>query len=161
MTHLRGMNSYRDHLETTKAASVGQLLMQCARLWNEQGLAQAEAQSGIAVRMSHTQLFPHISLEGSRPTEIAEKAGISKQAVGKLLKDMESLGLVEHFGDPEDKRALLYRWSEQGRQGLLVGLSVLKAQEQALAVELGAERMAQLQDTLLQLRGLLLKMRVV
>jgi hypothetical protein len=42
-----------------------------------------------------------------------------------------------------------------------VGLSVLKAQEQALAVELGAERMAQLQDTLLQLRGLLLKMRVV
>jgi DNA-binding MarR family transcriptional regulator len=142
---------YRRALDEAKRASVGQLLFKCARLWNEEALGRVRAASGHDLRPSHTALFPHIALEGTRLTDLAERLGVTKQAVGQLVAELEGLGVLERVPDPRDGRAKLVRFSRRGRQGLLDGLGVLGAIEGELADALGARSMRVLHGLLARL----------
>ncbi len=132
---------YAARLESAKQASLGQLLFKCARLFNEQALELANQRSGTQVRVAHTALFPHIDLDGTRLTTLAERVGVSKQAVSQLVDELEGFGAVERVPDPSDGRARLVRFTEQGRQGLLVGLEVLDELSGDLGKRLGNEQM--------------------
>lgn len=137
--------------EALKRASVSQLLMRCARRVNEEGISRVREASGQEVRVAHTRLFPHIDFEGVRPTELAERAGVSKQAVGQLLRDMEEMGMVRRDRDPSDGRAVIVRYTARGLEALRHGMGVLAGLEQELALRLGEDRMARLREDLLAL----------
>jgi DNA-binding MarR family transcriptional regulator len=132
-----------DHaaIEAAKAQSTAQLLFRCARLLNEQSLALLRARTGQDVRPAHATLFPHIDLEGTRLTELARRVGVSKQAVGQLVDDLERMGAVERIPDPADGRARLVRFARgpDGEHAILAGLRVLGEVEARLAAELGEE----------------------
>jgi DNA-binding MarR family transcriptional regulator len=146
----------RDALEATKRASVGHLLFRCARLLNERALARVRARTGKPIRAAHTSLFPHIDLQGTRLTEIARRMGVSKQAVGQLVAELEEMGGVERIPDPEDGRAKLIRFTRaRGRSSLLEGLELLAEVEAELEAELGTRTMTDLRRTLLRLLSLL------
>ncbi|MBX3248928.1 MAG: MarR family transcriptional regulator [Myxococcales bacterium] len=140
---------YEATLEHAKRASTAQLLFRCARLLNEHALATAPAPAhGPRPRAAHTSLFPHIDLEGTRLTELARRVGVSKQAVGQLVDELEAMGVVERTPDPADGRAKLVRFTTRGRQGLLDGLRHLGAIEAQLAEAIGPARMSALHDAL-------------
>ena len=142
--------------ERAKRASTGQLLMRCARLFNERALARVRERFGVPIRASHTTLFPHIDLEGTRLTELARRVGVSKQAVGQLVAELESFGVFERIPDPEDRRAKLVRFAQQeGKPFLSEGLAVLGEIEQQVEQQLGTRRMRSLHNTLLALTDLL------
>ena len=142
--------------DAAKRASVGQLLMKCGRLFNEQALAKVREETGEdTLRTSHTALFPHIDFEGTRQTVLAAKLGISKQAVGQLVAELEGIGMLERIPDPSDGRAKLIRFSNRGRFGLMQGMKVLAAVEAELEEELGSETMAALHDGLTALHEIL------
>jgi len=144
-------------IEAAKAASAAQLLFRCARLLDAHALARLREETGRAVRPAHTRLFPHIDLAGTRPTEIAGRMGISKQAVGVLVADLEAMGVVERVPDPSDRRARLVRFvsGPDGGHVLLDGLRMLAGIEAELAEELGAERWSALHRLLTDLLPLL------
>src|SRR5437667_167757 len=73
-------------LQSRKQASVGQLLFKAARLFNERAMARVQKKVPQA-KLVHTTLLPHIDLDGTRQTEIARRAGITKQAVGQLVDE--------------------------------------------------------------------------
>lgn len=133
-----------DELEAKKRASVGQLLFQAARLFNEQALARVRAAGAPNVGVAHTRLLPFIDFVGVRPTELARRAGISKQAVGQLVDDLVQAGVVARERDPDDRRATRVRFTERGREALLHGLSLLAALEDELAAEVGRDRIDRL-----------------
>ncbi|TXT40737.1 MAG: transcriptional regulatory protein [Comamonadaceae bacterium] len=54
---------------------------------------------------SHIHITRHLALEGSRLTELASRANVSKQAMGKLVDQCEAWGLVQRQDDPRDARA--------------------------------------------------------
>ncbi|MFT4978398.1 MAG: DNA-binding MarR family transcriptional regulator [Myxococcota bacterium] len=141
-------SDFEQTLAATKRANLGHLLMRTARLFSDAGLARVNAAQDSALRPAHMQLFPHIDLLGTRQTTIAEKLGISKQAVGKLVADLESLGEVELVPDPTDRRARLVRFTEQGRRHILHGLSVLAQLEGELEDAISAERLDRLKEDL-------------
>ena len=143
------------HLEAAKAGSWAQLLFQCARLINERALAQVQRRMGLAIRPSHTSLFPYIELEGTRPSVLAQKLGISKQAVGQMVEALCEMGIVERVPDPGDARAQLVRFSRKGRKGLLQGLALLSDLESELAATVGAADIQHLHATLLRLASAL------
>jgi DNA-binding MarR family transcriptional regulator len=61
----------------------------------------ARAQVGAA----HVHITRHLGLNGSRLTELALQAGMSKQAMGDLVTQCEAWGLVRREPDPHDARA--------------------------------------------------------
>jgi len=139
-----------DEVEAAKAASTGQLLFRCARLLNDLGLARVRAATGVAIRPAHAALFPHIDLDGTRITEIARRAGVSKQAVGPVIAELVEWGMMERVPDPADGRAHLIRYAvgDDGEHSIVLGLRVLGTLEGELGVETGPGRWAALHDAL-------------
>ncbi len=126
--------------------STFELLFRAARLVNEAAIARVQAAGGT-LRAAHTQLFPHITRDGVRLTAIAEKLGVTKQAIGPLIDDLEREGVVERVDDPDDARAKRIRWTAAGERALVHGLGLLAALERELAATVGAERLAELATT--------------
>src|SRR5690606_35332172 len=127
--------------------SVAQLLFKCARLLNERALARVEQpEDAPRIRPAHTSVFPHVDHAGTRLTELARRMGISKQAVGQLVDELEQMGAVERIPDPSEGRATLIRFSTKPGSSLLDGLAHLQKLERELGETFGAERMAALHD---------------
>ncbi len=88
------------------------------------------ALSNLAARgsltASHIHITRHLTLEGSRLTELAQRAGVSKQAMGKLVDQCEAWALVQREHDPQDARARRVIFTA-------TGLAWLQAFEEAVA----------------------------
>jgi len=141
--------AYRSRLEAAKRASVGQLLFKAARLMDEQALSRIRISTKQArIRRAHTAILPHLDLEGTRLTTLAERLGVSKQAAGQLVEELEQMGMLERLADPQDGRAKLICFSARGRKGLLHGLAVLRDLEDELAQCIGRARMSSLRESL-------------
>ena len=67
------------------------------------------ALSNLAARgslsASHVHITRHLALDGLRLTDLAQRAHLTKQAMGKLVEQCEAWGLVERLADPRDARA--------------------------------------------------------
>lgn len=101
------------------------------------------ALSNLAARgslsASHVHLTRHLALEGSRLTELARRAGMSKQAMGKLVDQCEVWGLVTRQGDASDARARRITFTPVGLAWLQAfRRAVMQAQAEFRAV-LGAD----------------------
>lgn len=117
--------AYRDKLESEKAKRTVQLLFKAARLLNERAIERIRLRTGKPVRVAHTTVLPHVDLEGTRLTEIARRLGVSKQAAGQIVDELEAFGMLERVADPNDARAKLIRFSKKGQGAMLEGLQVL------------------------------------
>jgi DNA-binding MarR family transcriptional regulator len=89
-------------------------------------LALANLAARRQVSAAHIHMTRHLALEGSRLSELAQSAGMSKQAMGDLITQSEAWGLVTRHIDPVDKRARTIRFTPDG-------LAWLKAFEGAVA----------------------------
>ena len=76
------------------------------------------ALSNLAARdkvgAAHIHVTRHLSLAGERITDLAEKAGMTKQAMADLVTQCEAWGLVTREIDPHDARARHVRFTETG-----------------------------------------------
>lgn len=81
-------------------------------------------------------LLPALEVQGSRINTLAERSGMTKQAAGQLVTELEMHGYVARGPDPTDGRASLITFTEAGWQFLL--------DAQQLKRELEAEYRAQL-----------------
>ncbi len=148
---MKKTDTFQEDFRAQKADSVLQVLFLAARLGNDWALselAKAHGNASLAVRSAHTALFPHISFDGTRLTTIAERVGSSKQAVGQLIDDLETMGLVERVPDPVDGRAKLIRYSDEGRKQLVLGVRHLQNLECELGHHIGAHKLRSLHKTL-------------
>ena len=107
------------------------------------------------LRPAHFVIFQHIRPEGSRITELAEQAQITKQSTGSLVDHMVVCGYVERLPDPNDGRAKIVRLTERGWDLDKAARESLSQIEQEWAEQVGDERMAQLKQTLKDLIALI------
>lgn len=66
------------------------------------------------VGAAHIHITRHLALEGSRLTDLAQAAGMSKQAMGDLVDQCEAWGLVTREPDTRDARARLIQFTPTG-----------------------------------------------
>jgi|SRR6187200_2066513 len=92
--------------------------------------------------------FAHIPPEGIRLTDLARRAGVSKQAMAELVDSLEARGYVERQPDPTDGRAKLVVFSERGWTAVATALDALDDIEQELSERLGTRSIATLRRTL-------------
>jgi DNA-binding MarR family transcriptional regulator len=115
---------------------LGRLLGHAARRFDERvlelmahdidvPLALSNLAARAQVSAAHVHITRHLSLKGLRLTDLAQSAGMSKQAMGDLVDQCEAWGLVAREPDPHDARARLVRFTP-------TGLAWLEAFEQAV-----------------------------
>ena len=80
---------------------------------------QAEMQRGLHdagfedLRPAHRSLLRYPPIDGLRPTKLADRDGLSKQANNDLLRELERLGYLTLEADPDDRRARIIRFTER------------------------------------------------
>jgi DNA-binding MarR family transcriptional regulator len=90
------------------------------------------------VREGHGCVFGFIDLEhGSRLTDLAERSGLTKQAVGEAVGELERKGYVERVPDPEDGRAKIIKLTDRGHDACLTGRRLFAEVEREWAELLG------------------------
>lgn len=134
-------------LEAAKTGNLGQLLLRSARLFDTIAFGRFAASHG-EVRRAHLNLMPHLDLEGTRLTELAQRAEISKQAAGQLVSDLEDAGYVARKPDPTDQRAKIVTLTERGRRGMMDGLTIFRTLQDEVADEVGDDAVARLVEAL-------------
>ncbi|MEV6561784.1 MarR family transcriptional regulator [Nocardia sp. NPDC051756] len=136
-----------------RPAPLGNLLSAAART------LAAELDAGIAaagfddVRAAHAPVFQLIEPDGTRLTALAERAGMTKQAMGELVRHLEGHGYVEVDVDPADRRARLVRLTKHGWAVVDAGVAVVERFDRHLDEIVGADEVARLRGTLLRIIG--------
>jgi len=100
------------------------------------------------IRVTHGCVFGNIDPDGTRLTEIADRAHMTKQSVGEVTSDLEQRGYVERVPDPSDGRAKIIRLTERGRDAQTLGRELIDEIEQEWAERFGADRVAALREAL-------------
>ncbi|MEV6868191.1 MarR family transcriptional regulator [Streptosporangium subroseum] len=100
------------------------------------------------IRYSHGAVFRFIDAEGSRLTALAERSGLSKQALGEVVTELERHGYVERTTDPDDHRAKIIRLTERGMQAQVAAARILGDIERRWAQHLGRDRIAEMRMVL-------------
>lgn len=137
-------------LEALKRGNVLQVLLKCARLVDEHAIARVNAAAGrTLLRRSVTNLLPHISFDGTRISDLARRVGVTKQAISKLVGELEGEGVVELIPDPADGRGKLVRFTARGSAAIREGLAVLSELERDLVGVVGEARMRTVHGALL------------
>jgi DNA-binding MarR family transcriptional regulator len=128
------------------------LLMFIAARYAETRVRQYLSDAGFEVSAAQGRVMARVGEGGTRLTDLAEQAQITKQSAGFLVDQLERAGYAERVPDPTDARARLVRIAPRG----LEAQRAARAAEREIAREweehLGAERMAALQDALTALR---------
>jgi DNA-binding MarR family transcriptional regulator len=99
------------------------------------------------IREGHGCVFGFIDVEhGSRLTDLAERAGLTKQAVGEAVAELERLGYVERVLDPRDRRAKIIKPTPRGIEVITTGRRVFAEIEREWAEQVGEKLVAGLRE---------------
>ena len=124
------------------------LLTGSADLVREELSREFELRGYSEIREGHGCVFGNIAPEGSRLTELSERSGLTKQAVGEAVTDLERLGYVERLPDPTDGRAKIIRLTDRGAEAQAAGFAVMADLEGRWAELYGADRVAVMREVL-------------
>ena len=132
-------------------APLARLVGLCSAQFSQQ-LLQALWDAGFTdQRMVYDNVFPFVPPEGIRLTDLADRAGMTKQAMSELVNDLVEMGYLRRTPDPTDGRAKLIEFTDRGWAAVNTVLASFKETEAALVARLGDRRMAELRRTLIDL----------
>lgn len=102
------------------------------------------------LRMPHMAVLQFPGPDGVRPSTLAERASMSKQAMNQLLRSLEGLGYIVRSDVPEHRRARLVRFTKRGKAAYSKIHDILHNIEREWSTELGPKQFAQLKELLLR-----------
>ena len=100
------------------------------------------------LRVPHMAVLQFPGPDGVRPGMLAERAGMSKQAMNQLLRSLEALDYLARSDAPEEGRARIVHMTKRGRAAYAKMHDILREIEREWRAELGAKAFAQLKALL-------------
>lgn len=99
----------------------------------------ANERPGPRLTYAHNAVFSTLQVEGSRASDMAAVAGITRQSMGEIVRGLVDLGLVEMRPDPADKRAKIVAYTPLGLEVAGAGFQHIIDLEQQFAEEFGED----------------------
>jgi DNA-binding MarR family transcriptional regulator len=130
-----------EKVEERRSRNMRQLLLRASRIVNRQVVEGLQARGYSGLRATHTTLLSNIDLAGSSVTEAAERAGITKQAMGRLAAELEETGYIRIEIDSEDARVRVLRLTAEGNKLMFDSLDVMAELERRYAGMIGNNRL--------------------
>ena len=134
-------------------ADLALLLLANFRAMADEGSAELAKLGYEDVRPVHDFALHSILAGSDSASELGRAMGISKQAAAKTIALLDERGYLTREPDPADKRRVRLRVSERGLSMLRQGEAVFDELRRRREREVGAEAVAQLEQTLRQLAG--------
>lgn len=128
---------------------IGALLRVPAQAIHRRIVKELNAAGFHELRMPHMAVLQFPGPEGIRPGVLAERAGMSKQAMNQLLRSLERFGYLARSDQPEEGRARIVRLTKRGHAVYVKVHEILRDIEREWSAELGAARFRELKDLLL------------
>ncbi|MBC9819680.1 MarR family winged helix-turn-helix transcriptional regulator [Terrabacter sp. MAHUQ-38] len=136
----------------TSQLSVGVLMFIAARDV-ENRVIEAMRRAGVDdITVAQGRVAARIGPHGTRLSDLAEQAQVTKQTATALVDRLEAAGYVERVPDPRDGRARLVRFTAKGEAMLPVARAEEQQVEREWEQHLGARRMRDLRESLTLLR---------
>lgn len=131
-------------IEARRGRNMRQLLLRASRIVNRHVVEGLRTRGYADLRSTHTTLLSNIDLAGGTATEVAERAGITKQAIGRLAAELEQAGFLRVESDPRDRRVKVLRLTDRGHQLMMDSFEVMANLERRYTRALGRLQLAQL-----------------
>jgi DNA-binding MarR family transcriptional regulator len=128
------------------------LLLEASRALGAEVVASLDERGFPDARPGHAAVFMHIDRRsGTRLTDLARRARMTKQGMMLLVDDLETRGYVRRVPDPEDARAKVVRLTARGRRYVAEARRAMAAVEARARRELGDRRYESLRGALEEL----------
>ena len=127
---------------------IGALLRVPAQAIHRRIIDELNAAGFKDLRVPHMAVLQFPGPDGLRPSMLAERAGMSKQAMNQLLRSLEGLGYIARSDAPDEGRARIIRFTKRGRAAYSKIHDILRDVEREWGAELGDTRFAQLKELL-------------
>jgi DNA-binding MarR family transcriptional regulator len=128
------------------------LLMFIPYRFMESAVMAALKEHGHDIGLNQARVFARINPEGSRLSELAAAAQVSKQTVGSIVDQLARAGYVQRDPDPRDARARLVKITPKGHALIDLTLPVVRHVEATWEAYLGQTRTRHLRSALQELR---------
>ena len=127
---------------------IGALLRVPAQAIHRRIINELNAAGFDDLRLPHIAVLQFPGPDGVRPGTLAERAGMSKQAMNQLLGSLEDLGYIVRSDDPREGRKRIIRFTRRGHAAYSRIYDIMQRIEQEWSGELGAANFAKLKNLL-------------
>lgn len=134
--------------DTRSDSNLGQLLLRAFRWFDEGLVARLHAAGWPELTRAHSLLFAVTDQHGTRISELARRAGVTRQSAHQLVTELVRLGLMELRADPANKSAKLAVPTVEGRRSVQAALRAIAELERELSVRIGPDQVIRLRDAL-------------
>ncbi len=141
----------QEDLDVFRENNIGQHLLEVAKDFQKRALEGFGADGHEGLQPAHQAVLTHLRLAGTRLTELARYASMSKQAMGQLVDELERLGYVERVSDPTDGRAKIVRFTRAGLELIKDGTDIAGAIQREYADLIGKKKLSLLRAVLEEL----------
>ena len=132
-------------------AHLARLLLQALRRVEIASIRKLQERGHREVRTGHIPVFGNVASGGMRITDLAANAGMTRQMMGRLVRELEELDYVDSQSDPTDQRAVIVTLTERGARFLADAPAAIADVERDYADLLGADELRQLREALVRL----------
>jgi len=137
--------------KSTKAKLFGKLLSKTYRYMSEIAGEYLEGIGYKNFRIGHVVALIHIDLEGTNINNLSNRACVTKQAMSKLIKELQAEGYVTVEKDHTDARALIVKHSDKGVQALVDWKRCMEHVNEKFKEVLGGNKLELLREILFEL----------
>lgn len=138
---------------TQRASHIGRLLFELGRHFEMESLLALQQRGHLRLTQAQKQVIVNLPLAGARLTDLADRCGVTKQTMMRLVDNLEDQGYVKRVADPQDARAKSVRLTTKGRQLIDDGLMVAVQIEMEYRELLGDAEFTPLAEALRALAG--------
>ena len=132
---------------------IGALLRVPAQAIQRRIIKELNAAGFEELRVPHMAVLQFPGPDGVRPGMLADRAGMSKQAMNQLLRSLEALGYIAKSDTPDEGRARIVRLTRRGRAAYTKIHEILRDIEREWSAELGPKHFIQLKELLIRVWG--------
>ena len=124
------------------------LLLRAERWLDAAARARLHAAGRPQLTRAHSLVFAYLDEGGTRPAELARRAGVTRQAVAQSVAELSALGLVDLVPDPRHGRAKIVRLTEAGERTRAAARETFAELERELGRRIGVRRVRALREAL-------------
>lgn len=133
------IGKYRKFVESDGEALVRLLDFVLTNVANET-LIEFNSKSKIQLTPPQSKLMQMLCFNGMKGTDLAARLGVTKQAVGQIVRELETLGLIQKDTDSSDSRARIIKHTKKGFAVVALLVDVTMRLEQQRAAKVGKTR---------------------